>query len=259
MRRGGKGKALRQGSIDISAGDRSKHPSDSPKTENEGDNELNSGKKRTATIEKSDMVNTISMMEPARKMIKLEPHKPSDDSESGDHDSQVEADKVGSSQDASGDTEQESKEQSNESTSQFAGMSKESIEKRLNSLENPPNMTPETVTEKCLPLMNNLIDDPFGWVFRDAVDPEALGLPDYFEVVKKPMHFELVKKNLEDNKYPEMDAFQRDVRLVFENSILYNGETSEVGQLALNMMTAFAEKYEALVKNMLAASEINAL
>jgi hypothetical protein len=92
-------------------------------------------------------------------------------------------------------------------------------------------MTNRTVTHKCLPIAQQLIEDKFGWVFHDAVDPVALGLPDYFDVVKIPMHLELVRKKLENAIYPSMDLFARDVRLVFENAILYNGEASEVGEL----------------------------
>ena len=99
-----------------------------------------------------------------------------------------------------------------------------------------------------MPILQGLIDDPFGWVFHDAVDPVALGLPDYFEVVKTPMHLELVKKKLENAVYEDLDSFARDVRLVFENAILYNGETSEVGELAKTMLTKFEEPFRAMVE-----------
>jgi len=128
-------------------------------------------------------------------------------------------------------------------------MSRESIEKHLNSLDKPARIsTPDEIAKHFLPLVTDLIDDPFGWVFRDRVDPEALGLPDYFEVVKRPMHLELVKQNLEDRIYSNVDTFRRDCSLVFENSILYNGESSEVGQLALTMLSSFADKFEAVLK-----------
>jgi hypothetical protein len=61
------------------------------------------------------------------------------------------------------------------------------------------------------------------------------------------MHLELVKKKLENAIYSDMDAFARDAKLVFENAILYNGETSEVGDLAQCMVTTFEKSYSALV------------
>jgi len=64
------------------------------------------------------------------------------------------------------------------------------------------------------------------------------------------MHLELVKKKLENAIYPEMDMFARDVRLAFENAILYNGETSEVGELAQAMLLKFDKLYTDLVQGM---------
>jgi hypothetical protein len=106
------------------------------------------------------------------------------------------------------------------------------------------------VTNECLPVIQELIDDQFGWVFHDAVDPIALGLPDYFDVVKHPMHLELVKKKLENAIYCDTDSFAHDVKLVFENAILYNGETSEVGELAKSFLVKFAQIYEKLIAGM---------
>lgn len=195
------------------------------------------------------------MPEAARKMIKIEPHLNGDDS--NNHEPQA-----GDESKLFGDVDDnEAKKRLMLDDSNDWGMephvqhpptmSRASIEKHLGSLEKPRDMSPEEVTKTCTPLLMGLIDDPFGWVFRDRVDPEALGLPDYFEVVKKPMHLELVKTNLEDKLYNDLESFQKDCSLVFENSILYNGESSEVGQLALTMLSNFAEKYEATVKGML--------
>ena len=99
-----------------------------------------------------------------------------------------------------------------------------------------------------MPLVDALINDQFGWVFKDPVDPVALGLPDYFDVVKTPMHLDLVKKKLENAIYSDMDACARDTKLVFENAILYNGASSEVGELAQAFLIKFSESYAALVQ-----------
>jgi hypothetical protein len=40
-----------------------------------------------------------------------------------------------------------------------------------------------------------------------------------------------------------VESFAHDVRLVFRNSILYNGESSEVGELAQSMMSRFEKLY----------------
>jgi len=211
-------------------------------------------KRRLSTSSRGDLESLPGMPEPARKMIKLEPQLKEDES----NDAATKQREISVSVDdneakkklvlddlQSGDVDH---------SSQQPQLSKESIEKHLDSLEKPSNMSPEELARHCLPLIQDLIDDPFGWVFRDPVDPVALGLPDYFEVVKKPMHLELVKTKLEDNEYKDLESFQKDCSLVFENSILYNGESSEVGQLALTMLSNFADKYAAAVKGKVTAS-----
>jgi hypothetical protein len=131
-----------------------------------------------------------------------------------------------------------------------SGMTRDAIEKHLESLNKQIHLSSRTVTHKCLPVIQELIDDQFGWVFHDAVDPVALGLPDYFDVVKTPMHLELVKKKLDNAVYSDMSTFAREAKLVFENAILYNGETSEVGALAQSMLVKFDKVFNTLVQGM---------
>jgi len=103
------------------------------------------------------------------------------------------------------------------------------------------------VTKTMIPLVVSLIDHEFAWVFKDPVDPIELGLPDYFEVIKTPMDLNLIKKHLEVHQYDNFDDVCRDVRLVFENAILYNGEDSDVGDMALKMLDFFKEGYNQLM------------
>ena len=245
-RKSGKGKSIRQ-AVDDSLN--SKAESQMPKSPEHKPSTPTSHSKRRLSITGN------GMPEAARKMIKLEPHKNDDDDNKNES-------QAGDERKLFGDIDDNEAKKRLVLDDMHDGdaephlqhpptMSRESIEKHLESLEKPSGMSPEEVTKHCLPLILDLIEDPFGWVFRDRVDPEALGLPDYFEVVKKPMHLELVKTNLEDNLYNDLESFQKDCSLVFENSILYNGESSEVGQLALTMLSNFAEKYEATVTGML--------
>lgn len=135
-----------------------------------------------------------------------------------------------------------------ETSSLISFMPRDMIMRHLESLNKRIRLSSRTVTHKCMPVIQALIDDQFGWVFHDPVDPVALGLPDYFEVVKNPMHLALVKKKLESAIYADMELFARDVRLVFENAILYNGESSEVGELAQTMIQKFDVLFRELVQ-----------
>jgi Bromodomain/TAZ zinc finger len=132
-------------------------------------------------------------------------------------------------------------------TSLLSRMTRAEIQKHLESLNKRIVLSSRTVTHKCRPIIQEIIEDQFGWVFRDAVDPVALGLPDYYDVIKNPMHLDLIRKKLENAIYSDMESFARDTRLVFENAILYNGESSEVGELAQIMLMRFDKLYNAVV------------
>ena len=113
------------------------------------------------------------------------------------------------------------------------------IEQHLDSLVNTGQMTPRYIASKCIPLVKKLINHEHGWVFKDAVDPIELGIPDYFDIVDHPMDLTLVKNKLEDGAYKEIAPFERDTKLVFENAILFNGEDSDVGAMAKELLEIF--------------------
>lgn len=135
-------------------------------------------------------------------------------------------------------------------TSLIPSMTTTSIIEHLDSLHGGFCLTPRRVGQKCLPVIRKLINDPCGWVFRDPVDPVELGLPDYFDIVKNPMHLALIEQKLESGVYKDMDEFRAEVRLVFENAILYNGEKSDVGEMASDMLKSFEREYAVLQKGM---------
>lgn len=140
--------------------------------------------------------------------------------------------------------------ESETNTSLVPSMSVDAIEGHIESLqeESSTSLSPRRVTQKCLPLVKRLIDDKFGWVFRDPVDPEELGLPDYFNVIKHPMDLGRIVTQLENNEYTKFEAFEKDVRLVFENAILYNGDNSDVGDMAKSLLSVFETDYKTLMK-----------
>ena len=70
--------------------------------------------------------------------------------------------------------------------------------------------------------------DPESIPFRTPVDPDALGIPDYFLIVKKPMDLSTIKNNLTQGKYVDPWEYVDDVWLMFDNAWLYNRKTSRV-------------------------------
>lgn len=104
------------------------------------------------------------------------------------------------------------------------------------------NESPEQqrMIDKCLPLVRKMIEHENGWLFNDAVDPVELGLVDYFDVIDTPMDLSLVEKKLKQGCYKSETMFESDVKLVFNNAILFNGEESDVGVIAKEMLGLFS-------------------
>lgn len=79
--------------------------------------------------------------------------------------------------------------------------------------------------------------------FLQPVDPIALGIPDYTEKIKNPMDLQTIKEKLDGKAYESNDDFLQDMRLMFNNCYLYNGEGSPVGQMGKELEKAFDKMY----------------
>ncbi len=73
------------------------------------------------------------------------------------------------------------------------------------------------------------------WVFREPVDPIALGIPQYHEIIPKKDSRDLktIRLKLDSEKYDTVDAFEVDLDLMVDNAIKFNGGDSDVGLVAI--------------------------
>mmetsp|Transcript_7605 Transcript_7605/g.22550 ORF Transcript_7605/g.22550 Transcript_7605/m.22550 type:complete len:224 (-) Transcript_7605:2087-2758(-) len=78
--------------------------------------------------------------------------------------------------------------------------------------------------------------------FLHPVDAAALGLPDYFEVIKQPMDLETVRAKLHECQYTSIDAFARDIYLVFDNATKYNLPGTHVHSCATILKRHFTQE-----------------
>mmetsp|Transcript_27087 Transcript_27087/g.23975 ORF Transcript_27087/g.23975 Transcript_27087/m.23975 type:complete len:81 (-) Transcript_27087:491-733(-) len=60
-------------------------------------------------------------------------------------------------------------------------------------------------------VMQSLFDNNESLEFRQPVDVEGLGLPDYFDIVKRPMDLGSVRKNLNANKFQYVEDCLGDI------------------------------------------------
>lgn len=123
----------------------------------------------------------------------------------------------------------------------------EQIETHIASLNKGLQLPPLKLKTKCLDVLKVLQSHQHGWVFNSPVDPVELGLPDYFEVIKKPMDLGTIRKKLENGVYHTLEEFEGNVHLTFDNAMLYNPEGSVVYNMAKEMKDKFRHDYAKLI------------
>ncbi|GMI91627.1 hypothetical protein HRI_002832000 [Hibiscus trionum] len=102
------------------------------------------------------------------------------------------------------------------------------------------------MTQQCSALLKALMKHPAGWVFNHPVDPKALGIPDYFSIIKNPMDLGTIKSKLAKNIYIGTDEFVADIRLTFANAMLYNPSSNNVHKMAEEMKDFFEARWRSL-------------
>jgi transcription initiation factor TFIID subunit 2 len=82
---------------------------------------------------------------------------------------------------------------------------------------------------------SNLWPNLRSFVFREPVDPIALGIPQYHEIIprKDARDLRMIRQKLDADKYETPEGWEADIDLMIRNAIHFNGEESEVGQIAV--------------------------
>lgn len=98
--------------------------------------------------------------------------------------------------------------------------------------------------KNCSSLLDRLMKHKLGWVFKTPVDAVALGLHDYYDIIKHPMDLGTVKSKLTNNLYKSPREFAEDVRLTFRNAMTYNPAGQDVHSMAEQLLNIFEDKWE---------------
>jgi ankyrin repeat protein len=102
----------------------------------------------------------------------------------------------------------------------------------------------ETWEKQAKKLINMLWKVKGAYLFHKPVDPIELGIPDYFQIIKKPMDFSTIKKKLSNNLYTNFKQFTEDIKLTFDNCYLYNGADSSVGLACTVIKNEYQKLYD---------------
>ncbi|CAM4812301.1 unnamed protein product [Rotaria magnacalcarata] len=101
----------------------------------------------------------------------------------------------------------------------------------------------------CVSIIKDLLNKKnvsFVWPFSKPVDVESLNLPDYYQIIKKPMDLGTVRRKLDNREYATPEEFATDVRLIFSNCYLYNGPNTDVVAMCKKVEQMFENKYAKL-------------
>ena len=108
--------------------------------------------------------------------------------------------------------------------------------------------------EQALAIVRKLIGLPEAELFSEPVDAEALGIPEYLEVIKEPMDLGTILGRLEVGEsqgwenciYKGVDEVKRDIELVWSNCYTFNMPGEPISDLCKDMENAFKKEWKKL-------------
>jgi len=98
---------------------------------------------------------------------------------------------------------------------------------------------------KCYKILSQLKKHKYSYPFLIPVDPVRDGAANYFEIIKHPMDFGTITKNLETLKYENIEDFSKDMYFVFNNAKTYNPVGSDIYVMADTLQKVFERKMAA--------------
>jgi bromodomain-containing protein 3 len=85
--------------------------------------------------------------------------------------------------------------------------------------------------------------------FNAPVDAVTMGLHDYHQIVKQPMDLGTVKSKLSKGLYVNLSEFASDVRLTFNNALIYNPRGHVVHELAEELLGLFDKLFSPIFES----------
>lgn len=114
----------------------------------------------------------------------------------------------------------------------------------LSASPSKPRQPVPSAPERMDRLLARLESHQHAYWFAQPVDPEALGIPHYREVIAEPMDFSTIRARLDDGHYDgEPAEFKRHVLLVFANAKTFNPPSTLVHQHAVELERLFTRQW----------------
>lgn len=101
-------------------------------------------------------------------------------------------------------------------------------------------------------LQDAMKQDIYRW-FSDPIDPVALNIPDYFQVITNPMDLKSIQTKIQQGEIADHATFYEHMKLVFNNCLTYN-KPSPNNEYLLKMCrdigARFEKDYEKFLRNL---------
>ena len=107
--------------------------------------------------------------------------------------------------------------------------------------------------KKCQKILTSLKKNKNSWPFLEPVDPVAMGIPHYREIVKEPMDLATIGANLAEEKYVTISQFYADIELIISNSLLFNRANPDFCRIT----NEFKKCFDRLVSQPITVSNVN--
>ena len=89
------------------------------------------------------------------------------------------------------------------------------------------------LSKRCRTITEKFINDPLAMLFLAHYEPPEDIAEAYHAKVSTPMDLATVKMKLQNEGYTNHEEWVRDMNLIFDNAINFNGDTSVIGGVAL--------------------------
>ena len=77
------------------------------------------------------------------------------------------------------------------------------------------------------------------FAFKEPVDPVRLNIPHYRDLIKEPMDLSTMEAKLKQDQYSKLVDFMRDLDLIVENCVRFNGAEHAIAQAGWDMRAYF--------------------
>ncbi|KAL6899642.1 hypothetical protein ACP4OV_006300 [Aristida adscensionis] len=117
-------------------------------------------------------------------------------------------------------------------------------------------LSDEAVFKQCETILKKLMTQKCSHIFNVPVDVVKLQIPDYYDIVKHPMDLGTIKKKLDSGSYTSPSEFAADVRLTFNNAMIYNPRGHAVHDMAIQLNKMFESRWRTVEKKLASAANV---